>query len=75
MKTLAEQVKLKRELIKISITDLRKRPGDVIAQVVFGKVFLLTNKGKTVAVLSGVPGEQLAISVNKNGSTDYALES
>lgn len=73
MKTLAEQVKLKRELITISITDLRKRPGDVMSQVRFGKTFLLTHCGKPVAVLSKVPGEQLTVVVKRDQSIDYSL--
>jgi hypothetical protein len=73
MKTLAEQVNLKRELIKISASELRKRPGDVIAQVGFGKTFLLTHCGKPVAVLSKPPGETLSIKVSPKGETSYIL--
>jgi len=73
MKTLADQISLKRKLDEITMTDLREQPGDVIAQVVLGKTFVIKKTGKPIAVLSPLPGEQLTIEVQRNGGLKYKL--
>lgn len=75
MKTIADQLSLKRKLEEITLTEFRIQPGEVIAQVILGKTFIITKTGKPVAVLSQLPGEQLAIDVRSNGSTKYTLAS
>jgi antitoxin (DNA-binding transcriptional repressor) of toxin-antitoxin stability system len=73
MKQLAEQVSLANKLERITISEFRKQPGEVLAQVALGKTFLVSKAGKPVAVLSKVPGAQLSVIVKRDGSVDYAL--
>ena len=61
------------ELEVMTLTDFRRGPGDVIAQVQMGKVFVLTKQGKPVAVISKPPGEQLSIVVDHQGRETYEL--
>lgn len=37
---------------QITMSDLRKRPGDIFTQVQMGKTFTITKAGKVIAVLS-----------------------
>lgn len=73
MRTISEEVSLAGKLDTITITELRKRPGEVIASVKLGKTFLLTSQGKVVAMMSKPPGITLTIVANADGSTGYKL--
>ena len=61
------------EIEELSLMAFRKGPGDIIAQVQMGKVFLLTKQGKPVAVLSRPPGEELVKTINREGEVSYDL--
>jgi len=52
MKTVADMNLLAGQTEKITMSDLRRQPGEVIKQVQMGKVFTITKAGKAVAVLS-----------------------
>ena len=73
MKSLAQEVKLDNKIEAISISDLRARPGDVFTQVELGKVFIITRQGVEVAVISKVPGTELAAVVHPDGHITYKL--
>lgn len=73
MKRLTEYVNLKGQIETITMMNLRSRPGEVFDSVALGKVYIVTKAGKPLAVLSRLPGEQLAIRVNGNGSKEYVL--
>ena len=75
MKTLADQISLKRKLEEITLSEFRRQPGEVIAQVVLGKTFVITKTGKPVSVLSPLPGEQLSQTILGDGSSKYKLAS
>jgi antitoxin (DNA-binding transcriptional repressor) of toxin-antitoxin stability system len=75
MKQLSEQVSLERKLEEITISEFRKQPGEVMAQIALGKTFVITKGGKYVAVISRVPGEHLAMDIQRNGAVKYKLES
>lgn len=55
----------------ITVGEFRRAPGDVLAQVGFGKTFLITKNGNPVAVLSEPPGDTLTKVVDRNGKTSY----
>ena len=73
MKRLYEQVSLVGKIETITMTELRTRPGEVMDQVFLGKVFLIKRANRFMAVLSKVPGENLAIKVHKDGRIEYTL--
>ncbi len=73
MRKLSDEISLSGKLEEITVTDLRKQPGAVLTSVELGKVFVISKNGKFVAVLSKVPGVQLAIEVDKYGRFRYAL--
>lgn len=55
----------------ITVGQLRAAPGDIIAQVGFGKTFLITKGGKPAAVLSQPPGDTLTRVIDRHGKTSY----
>jgi antitoxin (DNA-binding transcriptional repressor) of toxin-antitoxin stability system len=71
MKTLSQEVNLSGKFERISISELRNRPGDVLEQVNLGKTFLILKNGKPVAVLSKPPGETLAMEIGSTGLTQF----
>lgn len=66
---------LKNKLEEITVSEFRKQPGEVFAQVGMGKTFVVTKNGSAVAVVSKVPGEQLTMDVRGNGRVKYVLAS
>lgn len=62
-----------RGLEYITAMDFRKSPGDVLMQARLGKVFVITHQGKPIAVLSKLPGEQLALRFDEKGNVTYVL--
>ena len=52
VKRLADMNLLEGQTEEITVMDLRRGPGDILAQVALGKVFTITKAGKPVAVLS-----------------------
>jgi prevent-host-death family protein len=73
MKRLKQQVSLEGKFEKISITELRSRPGEILAMVELGKVFVITRRGEALAVLSKVPGETLTTTIDTGGHPSYCL--
>lgn len=61
------------EFEKITMMELRCCIGEIFLQVRLGKVYLLTHKGKPVAVLSKPPGETLRIIIEPDGTSNYSL--
>lgn len=59
------------DLHTITMTDLRKQPGEVMRMVELGRTYLITKGGKAVGVLSRVPGEQLGLSAASDGTISY----
>jgi hypothetical protein len=57
----------------VTMMDLRNRMGEIFLQLKLGKVFLLSSKGKEVAVLSKPPGVNLSIVVDPKGKETYKL--
>ena len=51
MKTLDDMRLLDGQTETITMSELRSRPGDVIAQIQQGKTFTITKGGKAVAVM------------------------
>lgn len=76
MRRLNKEVKL-HGLDTVTMMELRARPGEVLDSVMLGKTFIITRgtrHNKTpVAVLSRLPGEQLSIKVNGDGTIEYEL--
>lgn len=50
--TLSDMALLAGQSETISMTDLRKAPGDILSQVKMGKTFTITRNGEILAVLS-----------------------
>lgn len=75
MKSIAQEVSLNGRFEMITIGDLRKNPGEVLASVDLGKTFLVTKSGRPIAVLSKPPGETLSMEVRGDGSVHYRVES
>ncbi len=50
-KRLTETTTLRGIIEKISMTDLRQSPGDIIDQAQMGKIFIVTKGGKEVVTL------------------------
>lgn len=63
-----------RTMEQLTVQELREAPGDVLTQVYLGKVYLITRNGAPIAVLSPLPGEQLAIKYDGQGNVSYGLE-
>lgn len=73
MRTLQQEVNLVGKIEHITMTDLRKTPGEIFACVQLGKVFIVTHKRKEIAVISKPPGETLTLQVQSNGLKRYVL--
>lgn len=72
MSTLRESVTFTAPRFEvITVGAFRKRPGDVLAQVGFGKIFLITKNGVPVAVLSQPPGDTLIKVIDSKGQITY----
>lgn len=67
------EVMTTRGLEYITAMDFRMAPGDVLMQTRLGKVFVITHQGKPIAVLSKLPGEQLAMEIDEKGNVTYGL--
>lgn len=66
-----KNVTLAADIEKITMSDLRNLPGDVLAQVQLGKTFIITKNGKEIAVLQSLPGDTLPIYIDGNGYRSY----
>ena len=66
MKTIAEEVSLHGKSEEITISELRKRPGDIFQQVELGKRFSVTKNGKVIAAITR-PENTLDVVVNSDG--------
>lgn len=66
-----EEVSLSGKFEEITVTEMRGRPGEVLASVGLGKTFLVTQRGKPVAVISKPPGTTLTMEVNRDGQMHY----
>ena len=73
-KSLKDEVSLEGRIEEISMTDLRRNPGDILTQVELGKVFILNRGGLSVAVLSKIPGVQLSAVVHRDASVKWGLD-
>lgn len=73
MKTINEEIDLSDKLEIITMMDLRKNPGEIIAQVALGKTFIITKAGKQMGVLQKLPGDSLTVTVNSKGKLGYSL--
>lgn len=72
-KRLHESEPLRGQIDHLTLMDFRTAPGDAIAQVQMGKVYVLTKAGKPVAVLSKLPGDRLTINIDPKGKVTYGL--
>lgn len=73
MKTLSDEISLVGRLETVTLSELRKSPGEVFACVALGKTFLVTIRGKPIAVISKPPGTQLSINVASDGKETFVL--
>jgi antitoxin (DNA-binding transcriptional repressor) of toxin-antitoxin stability system len=73
MQTLSDTISLFGKFEEITQTEFRQMYGEVVKQVELGKTYLITSRGKPVAVLSQVPGQQLTIKIGPNGERSYHL--
>lgn len=73
MKTLSDEVNLLGKLEYVTLSELRKQPGEVFACVALGKVFVVTQRGKAIGVISKPPGTQLSISIDGHGKETFVL--
>ena len=71
MQKLVDEQLLAGRFEKITMMDLRDRPGEVFTAIELGKTFVVTRWGKDIAVLSKVPGVQLTMNVDTNGDVTY----
>lgn len=71
MKGVADEVSLAGKLDTITVMELRRQPGEVLACVSLGKTFVVTKSGKPIAIISKPPGEQLTIEVDRKGRISY----
>lgn len=70
---LNQEVSLAGRLEKITISELRSKPGEVFQSVILGKTYLVTQRGKTIAVIGKPPGVELSICVGRKGEINYKL--
>jgi prevent-host-death family protein len=75
MKKLSDEVSLVGKLEVVTISELRNNPGEILAMAELGKTYIITRKGKQVLVLSRVPGVQLSMAVDSNGSATWVTKS
>jgi hypothetical protein len=73
MKRIRDETTLTGKLEVISMTELREQPGEVMASVVLGKVWVVTKQGKPFAVISKVPGVTLTLEVASDGTGGFRL--
>lgn len=73
MKTRKDELSLAGKLEVISMMDLRKQPGEVMASVELGKTFVVERNGKPVAVISQLPGQSLTLVIGRNGEKSYSI--
>lgn len=73
MKTLAEEITLLGKIETVTLTELRKQPGEVFASVKLGKTFIVTSKGKAIAIISKPPGTQMSINIDAQGKETFVL--
>lgn len=73
MRTISDEVSLLGKLETVTLTELRKTPGEVFACVALGKTFVVTLRGKPIAVISKPPGVQLSISIDSKGKDKFIL--
>ncbi len=72
MKTIKDEVHL-NDLDSISITELRRNPGQVLSLVDLGRTFLIERRGFPVAVISPLPGTELTKVIGPTGAVTYTL--
>ena len=70
-KRLTETTMLRGIIEKISMSDLRQSPGDIIDQAQMGKIFIITKGGKEVATLQKLPGDTLTLFIDPKGKQHY----
>jgi len=70
-KLLADLSLLAGQTEEITMVDLRQGPGDVLDQVTMGKTYIITRRGKSIAVLQQLPGHNMTIVVAPNGGISY----
>lgn len=73
MKRLKKEVSLDGKFEVITLSDLRRLPGEIMQCVELGKTYLITRNGKAIAVLSKPPGETLTIAAGTDGTISYKL--
>jgi prevent-host-death family protein len=71
MRKISHEIDLRGKFERISATDFRQSPGEVLDSVHLGKTFLITKSGKPWAVIGPLPGP-LTIVVKADGGIDYA---
>ena len=74
MRRLSEQVTLDGQIDTLTMMELRRHPGEVLDLVKLGQAFVITRNGKEVAVLSKLPGDVLAMDVDKKGNASYSSQ-
>lgn len=73
MRKMRDEMDLNDRFEEITAMDFRKSPGEVLDSVRLGKTFLITKQGKPMGVISPLPGKQLTIVINGDGSKTYEL--
>lgn len=74
MKKIKDEVSMAGSIENISISELRKSPGEVLKSVELGKTYVICRSGKPVAVLSKPPGETLCTEIGSSGEiTGYSM--
>lgn len=71
MKKLKDEVSLSGKVEQITLMELRQQPGEVFASVALGKAFVITKRGKPIAVISKLPGETLPMTIMEDGEISY----
>jgi antitoxin (DNA-binding transcriptional repressor) of toxin-antitoxin stability system len=75
MRHIQDELSLDGKIETITMMDLRKNPGEMIDSVMMGKVFIISKAGKPRAVISKLPGQQLAMAIDAQGKVSFQLES
>ena len=70
MKRLKDEISLSG-VERITMTELRKCPGEIFTRVNLGKNFVITKSGKDVAIISKPPGRKLLMSFDSAGKLEY----